>query len=151
MTLAHTDRTTPGGTKLGDGYQSLIAFAADADVSLWEKTVTPPGITVGGSVDTTTMRNTAWRTKAPKKLKELSDMSLTASYDPAVYNDIVAMVGVNQSITVTFPDGQSLTFYGWLDSFTPSEISEGEQATADITVVCGNQDTDGAEIAPVTA
>lgn len=136
---------------IDDGFATLVSFSLSPTVKFREKTVTPPGITVGGSVDTTTMRNTAWRTKAPKKLKELSDMSLTASYDPAVYNDIVAMVGVNQSITVTFPDGQSLTFYGWLDSFTPSEISEGEQATADITVVCGNQDTDGAEIAPVTA
>jgi hypothetical protein len=136
---------------IDDGFATLVSFSLSPTVKFREKTVTPPGITVGGSVDTTTMRNTAWRTKAPKKLKELSDMSLTASYDPAVYDDIVAMVGVNQSITVTFPDGQSLTFYGWLDSFTPSEISEGEQATADITVVCGNQDTDGAEIAPVTA
>lgn len=58
MTLAHTTRSAPGGTKLGDGFSTKIAFAADADVSLWEKTVTPPGVDGGDAVDTSTMHNT---------------------------------------------------------------------------------------------
>jgi len=137
--------------RMDDGFSTTIGFADLPAVEFYEKTVTPPGVSGGGENDTTTMLNTAWRTKSPKQLKTLSESSLTVAYDPACYDDIVGANGVNnnQLITITFPDGSTLAFWGWIDEFTPGEIVEGEQPTAECTIICSNQNAVGAETAPV--
>lgn len=137
--------------RLDDGYQTLLSFAADATVKFYEKTVTPPGVDGGGEVDTTTMLNTTWRTRNPKALISLSNASMTVAYDPACYPEIIALVNVNTAITVTFPDGDTLVFWGWLNSFTPGANTEGEQPTAEIEIIPSNQDASGDEIAPAWA
>jgi len=136
-------------SRLDDGFPTLIEFAEDSAVSFWEKEVTPPGMDGGGENDTSTMRNTTWRTKAPKGLVSLTEASLTAAYDPEVYDSVVAMVNVNQLITITFSDGATLAFWGWLNEFTPGAVVEGEQPTADVTIIASNQNADGVETAPV--
>jgi hypothetical protein len=135
--------------RLDDGYQTLVSFNIDPTVLFYEKTVTPPGIDGGGETDTTTMLNTTWRTRNPKALITLANASMVVAYDPATYPEIVALVNVNNLITVTFPDGDTLAFWGWLDSFTPGEHVEGEQPTAEITIVPSNQNASGTETAPV--
>ena len=93
----------------------------------------------GGANDTTTMRNTLYRTKAAKKLITMTPMTLVVSYDAIFYDDIIAMIATNQLITITFPDTSTLAFYGWLDKFVPGNIVEGEQPTATITIEPSNQ------------
>ena len=137
--------------RIDDGFATLIEFAEDSDVQMWEKEVTPPGVDGGGENDTSTMRNTAWRTRAPKGLKTLTEASAVVAYDPAVYNEIVAMLNVNQEITITFADDSTLVFWGWLNEFTPGAAVEGEQPTADITIIASNQNDSGTETAPVYA
>jgi hypothetical protein len=138
--------------RLDDGYSTKIQFTVGAGASgttIWEKTVTPPGVSAGGEIDITTMHNVTWRTRNPKALKTLSNASFTAAYDPIFYDDLLAMIGVNQLITIEFPDGDSLDFWGWLDEFTPGANSEGEQPTADCTIIPSNKDNSGAEVAPI--
>jgi len=137
--------------RIDDGYQTLISFAADATVLLYEKTVTPPGIDGGGEVDTTTMLNATWRTRNPKALITLSNASMVAAYDPGVYPEIVALVNVNNLITCTFPDDSTLAFWGWLNTFTPNEHAEGAQPTAAVDIIPSNQNDSGVETAPVWA
>jgi len=136
-------------SRIDDGFSTTVGFELSPTVKFWEKQVTPPSITGGGSNDTTTMRNTTWRTLAPKQLKSLGQAKLSAAYDPAVYTDILSMIQVNQLITVTFPDGSTYSFYGWVDEFTPGAIAEGAQPTADVTIICSNQNESGEETAPV--
>lgn len=136
-----TARQTPVGIILGDGFSTKIAFARDPDVSFWEKTVGPPGIDGGEAIDQTTMHNVAWRTKSARTLKTLTDSSLTVAYDPNVYNNIIDnLINMAGSITVHFPDGSKLDFYGYLQSFEPDDLTEGEQPTATITIVVTNFD-----------
>jgi hypothetical protein len=135
--------------RIDDGFATLIEFAEDSDVQMWEKEVTPPGVSGGGENDTSTMRNTTWRTKSPKGLKSLSESSLVVAYDPAVYDEIIAMVNVNQQITITFADDSTLVFWGWIDEFTPGAAMEGEQPTAEVTIIPSNQNASGTETAPV--
>lgn len=135
--------------RIDDGYATLIGFSEDSDVQMWEKEVTPPGVSGGGENDTTTMQNTTWRTKSPKGLISLSECSLVVAYDPAVYDEIVAMVNVNQQITITFPDDSTLVFWGWIDEFTPSANVEGEQPTAEVKIIPSNQNDSGVETAPI--
>jgi hypothetical protein len=135
-------------TRLDDGYQTLISFDEDPDVVFYEKTVTPPGIDGGGEVDITVMANTTYRTRNPKALITTGNASLTVAYDPAVYDEIIALVNVNTLITITFSDGSTLDFWGWLNTFTPGECQEGEQPTAEIEIIASNQNDLGVETAP---
>ena len=135
--------------RIDDGHGTIIAFADNPSVKLYEKEITPPGISGGGANDTTTMHNSAWRTMAPKQLKTMTECSFTAAYDPAVYTEILTMINNNQQITLTFADGSTLIFWGWLDEFTPNAVVEGEQPTAEITIIPSNQNDSQVETAPV--
>lgn len=132
-----------------DGFSTILSFAADPTVLFEQRAVTPPGVSGGGPIDTTTMSNTTWRTKSPKSLVDLTEAALTVVYDPATYDEIIALVNVNNLITVTFPDGSTLDFWGWLDSFTPGENTEGDQPTASISVQPSNVNGSDVETAPV--
>lgn len=136
---------------LTDGFSTLIEFAADTDAVFYEKEVQPPGVEGSGGHDTSTMRHTKWRTMYPGNLVTLTEFSLTVAYDPAVYDDIVDnLIQVNTAITITFSNGGTLVFYGWLESFIPDNAVEGEQPTATITVIPSNtHSTTFAETAPV--
>ena len=146
------DRGTPGGLLLQDGYQSLVTFKEDFEIKFWEKTITPPGLDGGDAIALTTMHNTAWRTFAARGLKTLTEMTLVCAYDPDVYTDgteIAAAINRDDTITVTWHDGSQLAFFGFLQKFEPSDLTEGEQPEATITIVATNMDSDGAEQAPV--
>jgi len=134
---------------LKDGFSTTISVAGTTFI---EKTLTPPGISAGGAIDTTNMRSTAWRTKRPKSILELLDSGISVQWDPAAYTAIKADLGVNQEIIVTFPDGDILAFYGWIDTFDPGEMQEGEEPLADVTIIASNTDsTVGATLGDETA
>ncbi len=136
--------------RLRDGFSTQVSFSLNPTVSFLEITVTPPGIDGGGPNDTTTMRNTSLRTMQPKYLKTLTPMTVTANYDSDVFDpaDVFAMINVNQEITVLFPDGAELTFWGFLNSFIPGTHVEGSQPVATLNIVPTNQDNDYVEQEP---
>lgn len=145
---------------LTDGFKTTITFTSSALASaalvtelMEEQEITPPGISGGGPNDTTSMRNSEWRTRYPKQLKTLTAAPLTIKYDPELYDLINDMINDNQEITVTFPDESTLVFWGWVDSFTPNACVEGEQPTAAMVLEPSNMDgdNDNAEIAPAYA
>lgn len=143
-------RSTPSGILLPDGYQTLISFTANTSVSFWEKTVKPPGADGGDPIQQTTMHNIAWRTMAPRALKTLTESTCVAAYDPNVFNQIISLINVRTSITVHFPDGSTLVFYGFLQKFEPSEMKEGDQPEATVTICPTNYDYSAhVEAAPV--
>lgn len=139
-TVLDMDTRSPAGIPLQDGYQTLIGLTLDPTIKLWEKTVTPPGVDGGDAVDFTTMHNTLWRTKAPRNLQEMTDISCTCNYDPDVYTNLLTAVNRADTITVLFPDGSKVAVYGYLQKFEPSDISEGDPPEASCTFVVTNWD-----------
>lgn len=137
---------------LVDGFATVIGMtgAAPGALTFVEKSVQPPDLDVGGGVDATNMRATRMRTQVPKSLITLGASKLTAYYDPIAYSSILAVMGINQIITIRFPDASTVLFRGWLNKFTPAEHREGEDALADIefmySSLTGGVNT---EIAPV--
>ena len=149
MPAANTARIAPVGIPLDDGFSTKIAFASDPDVSFWEKTVKPPGVDGGDAIEQTTMHNTAWRTMSSRSLKTLTPVTGTCAYDPVVYDQIVALINVEGSITVHFSNGDTLDFFGFLKSFDPGDNEEGSQPEASFEIVPTNTDpSDGSESAP---
>jgi hypothetical protein len=147
-----TARQSPAGIKLDEGFSTKITFARDPNIEFWEKTVKPPGLDGGDPVDTTTMHNVTYRTFNPRKLKTMTAMTTKAAYDPVAYDSILALINVKDTVTVTFSDGSTLAFYGYLQKFEPDDIDEGKQPEAGITIMPTNQHpTTGAETAAVLA
>lgn len=140
MPLVTTARQAPAGLELEDGFPTTIAFAENPAVAFWEKTVTPPGMDGGDAIEQTTMHNQTWRTFAARSLVTMTEMSVTAAWDPALYDDILALVNVEGSITVHFSNGDTVDFFGYLRVFEPQEMSEGEQPEAQITIQPTNRD-----------
>ena len=134
---------------LRDGHSTILTFANIPNVNFLEKEITPPGVDGGGENDVTTMRNEVWRTRQPKKLKTLTPLTLTVAYDPAIYDDVEAQLQVVQLVTITFPDGSEVDFFGWIDSFLPGPHVEGEQPTAEMTVIPSNENELQEEVSPV--
>lgn len=138
---ATTTRQTPAGIKLDEGFPTKIAFERDPDVSFWEKTTKPPAMDNGEAIDTTTAFNTGAKTKASRYLIEWLNGNSQVAYDPNVYNNIRSnLIRRNGSITVHFPDGSKLDFFGYLKSFDPDPHAEGEFPMATVEFVVTNWD-----------
>jgi hypothetical protein len=134
-------RGNPTGIPWPNGYRTLIAFAIAPAVMFWEKSVKPPKVDGGKAIDTTTMLNVNFKTKRPSALIEVADLSVTASYDNALYNYIlINMLNVEGSICVTHPNGLQQAFFGWLMAADPTENKEGTQPDVKLDICVSNWD-----------
>ena len=141
-----------------DGYQTLITFtsslltsAGEITLLMHEEEVTPPGVEGGDAIKVTSMRNSAWHTFVPQSLKTLTDGGALVSYDPELYEEMIAMINDNQAITITFPGTETLVFWGFVKSFIPGSQVIGSKPTANIVIVPTNRNggNSDVEIAPV--
>jgi hypothetical protein len=144
-----TPRVAPTGTRLEDGHPTFVTFSLDTNVEIWEIEVKPPGLDGGDAINTTTMHNVAVRTFGLRALYTMTETTITAAYDPIAYDSLRSMINREQTLTVTFPDGSTLAFFGGMTKFDPTGIKEGEMPTATMTIVPTDKDSTGAEQAPV--
>lgn len=137
-----TTRVDPvsGGIPLYDGFSTKVTVSGDTDIAFFEKSITPPSIDGGEAIDITTMFNSTWRTKVPRSLMELGDVSVTAAYDPVLYTELQSVINVNCTITVEFSDGSTLAFFGYVRTADFQEVSEGEQPEIQVTITPTNWD-----------
>jgi len=134
----------PDGIDLKDGYQTLIGFGEDTNISLWIKEVTPPGVEGGEPIDTTTMHNSTYITKIAQALIDLEPVSAVVGYDPDAYDECIAICNKDDSsdssFTIQFPDGSTLDCWGYLRSFKAQRLARGTYPLADIVLVPTNWD-----------
>ena len=145
------ERGTPAGLFLRDGFASLITFADNLTIELWEKEATAPGADGGDAIDTSTFHNVLYRTKWNRTLIEITDGAFTCAYDPTVLTTILALINVQKEITVTFNDLSTWAFWGYMKSFVPQNKTDGEQPEAQVEFVITNTDDTFAEEGPVVA
>lgn len=145
-------RLDPTGIKLENGYRSLITFAVDTDVSLWEIEVGHAGLDGGDPIDTTTMHNDLWRTKSPRALIDSSPFTFRFAFDPQVKSQLEDLINVRTTVTVTFRDGSTEAQYAFLQSVEFDPMVEGEMPTGTGTICPTNWDpTNFAEAGPALA
>lgn len=145
-----TARTIPAGDMLKNGYQTLITLSGAPDIDLWEKTVQPFSLDKGDAIDITTQHNLIVTTKAPNALFDLADGQATVAFDPAVLPDLLAQLGVEQTITYTLPNGGQYAVFGFFKSWVPNALARGTHPEATVTIVHTNVDpADGSEASPV--
>ncbi len=145
-----TARVVPVGTKMQNGYQTLIAFQNVPNLLIWERSVKPPGLSIGEKIGTSTMLNESYRTFAAPGLKEVTDGTSEVLFDPEVWSDIEDQIGVNQSITWHYPTGFTWSEWGYLQEMEPGDFTDGEAPTATLTFVATNWDPENCvEAGPV--
>ena len=121
-----------------DGFVTSLTFGG-CTLTICAKSITPPEMDSGGSIDITPMvTGRKYRIKSPKYLINLNSMNVTAAYDPVVYSQGMVIssraVGSNQLFVLTFPDGSTLEFWGAVEKMTFGENKEGEQPTVTLMI-----------------
>jgi hypothetical protein len=106
------------------------------------------GLDGGDPIDNTCLTNTAYITKQPQALMEVPDVPFTADYHPEDLALLTAEINKNQQLTLNFPDVGTLTFWGYLRSFTPNQVGRGEAWRANGVIVVTNLDGSAVETAP---
>ena len=81
----------------------------------------------------------------PKTLKDVETIAFEAHFDPAKY--VTAPVNSNELITITFPAGDSIAFYGYLQTFEVGDATEGELISCTGTIMVTNTNA-GTETGP---
>ncbi len=142
-------RGIPAGIQLEEGFSAKLAIENMLTISFWEKTVGVPAIEGGDPIDQSTMHNTTWMTQLPPTLKKLEPFTLTAAYDPNVISQAIAQCNINQTLTVSWPDGSTLAFFGWLRKIEFADMALGTLPECTVTLEASNLDGSGAEQAPV--
>jgi hypothetical protein len=138
----------PVATLLQDGFKTLIAITGVT--ALFEEIeVQPSALDAGGPISQSTMRNTRYRTSMGKKLITQGKLTVKVAYDPAVIPQMVGILGVNKSITKTFPNGNTVQFWGFVDKFTPDTMKEGDRPEATMEIEVTNLNASNAETGPV--
>src|SRR3990167_6685658 len=133
---------------LTDGYSTTYSFAADTTIELEEIEVTPPSIKGGGPISLSTMLNSAVRTQGPKSLYSVGQIAVTVAYDESKLADIIALVQVNNLLTITFPSGNKWNLWAWLEEFNPTGNKEGERPTANLVIEVSNRNASNVETPP---
>lgn len=134
---------------LENGFGTLITFSLNPNVKMREIDVTIPGIEGGEPIEQTTHRNEEARTFAPRSLVTITDGGATVAYDPAVVDEIMAMVNINQQVTYTYPDGATRVVWSYVRSFQQAGMTEGTRPTATVVIPATNRDDNGDEALPV--
>lgn len=95
-------------------------------------------------------KGTFSQTKIPDTLTHISNsMHALVLYRIDDYGKIYKLVGKSKLITITFEDGSTVFFYGYLAEIVPEEIYEGVKVScAQIIIIPTNYDEKYNEIMP---
>jgi len=147
-----TTRVAPVGTRIKDGYQSLITFATDPNVALWETEIgTPFGDEGGDPIDTTTQHNATRRSKAPRGLIDTENGTMTCAYTSTSRAQCRALINVRTTITIKYADATTSADFGYMKSFKPTGLTDGAMPLADVEFVFTGTDGSDNEEEPVVA
>lgn len=135
-----TARIVPVGAKMGNGFQTLVALQNVPTLLIWERSVKPPGMSIGDKIDTSTMLNASYKTFEAPALKEVTDGTAEVLFDPEVWSDIEDQIGQNQAITWHYPTGFTWTEWGYIQEMEPGDFTDGDAPTATLTYVATNWD-----------
>lgn len=110
--------------------------------------VQPPDVDGGGPIEVSSMNNILVRTKVHKHLYSLGVITAHVEWDPADYPALMTPpkdLNVNLAMAIVFPDLSILTFWAWIDKFTPTSHKEGELPTAEMKIEISNLTSAGVE------
>jgi len=132
--------------KVFDGKGTTMAWTTSSSFVVEKTRIKPPGSEVN-DIDITHLGNTNVRTMTPSQLSTITAVTFDGHHDPA----LTVPIGVNDTITVTFPDGSTLVFWGYLQNYEPGDIVEGAKMECSGTITISNRNASGVETKPAYA
>jgi hypothetical protein len=135
-----TARVAPVGIPLTEGFQVYLALSQDPNISIWEKSIKLPGVDMGDPIDISTQWNDEWTTMVSAALATLGEITVIGSFDPDVYNQLIAIKGVNGAITLHLPDGSTIDFFGYVKKAEAPDAKKKEQPDMTVTIQPTNYD-----------
>jgi hypothetical protein len=133
-------------SEITDGQGTTLTLVT-SDVTIRKMRVKTPGVSGGGKLNKTGLENTTWRTFSPKTLKELTNAEFEGYWDPAEH--LGAPVNTNQLIRITYPAGDKIEFWGFLDSLDGVESTEGNNVNCTGIIMPTCRNGSGVETDPV--
>lgn len=130
-----TARIQPTAIRLDDGHGSVVAFADDPDLEVYEVSVTPGAVDGGEEIVTTSHHNDTYTTKSPQHLIDNEPTVMECSYDPGKRSAIEARINDPGSITQAWPDGSYKAFWGYLKRAEFGPLVKGQQPRVTLTIV----------------
>lgn len=137
--------------RLKAAFKSVITFASQPSLALWTISFTPTGYDGGDPIDIATMEdvdstgaNARHRPTYPRERIMSTPGQAKVAYDPNTISLIISTLlnRTNDQITETFREGSTKAYWGWMRSFIPDELVEGQMPTA--TVAFHESDWDDA-------
>jgi len=128
-------RVVPTSWKIDQGYRITITNSADTDVSLFEVEVTPGGLDNGDPIDTSTQFNNKYHTRRPRALMKADGAKIKAQLAAGTRKQVDLLIGVEATITETYPDGSTYCYYGYFKSVKFDTFKEGEKPMCEVEVV----------------
>jgi hypothetical protein len=126
---------------LCDGWSTIVeVYSSDGGALLPElylraRSVKLPALNGGSPIDTHTMYNREFVTKAAQGLAEYEDLTMQCQYDVKAYVQIyLNALNVNRFYKVLLPDKSMFSFWGCMYKFDPAELRKGEFPLAEVTV-----------------
>jgi len=95
-----------------------------------ERSVQPPSVGLTGKLDTSSSANAGaivagspivFKTYIPSLFAEAKDITAEVLYSTAKYTACLGAIGVEENCSITFQDGQTVPFRGWLADFDASQ------------------------------
>lgn len=83
-----------------------------------------PSLKMGGPNNLTTFDNVRWETKAPKQIIKVGQIKFKCTYKEESLDLIIANLGKNSKLTITFDSGSTWVVWGWLEEFNPDTDTE---------------------------
>lgn len=116
------------------GHNIIVTFSESGGPTLYCKSLTPPGITLGDKKEITTLNTNTAKAFVSGDLPEREDVTLTAMLDPEDEAKVLGILGKTQTITFTYTaittyganrtaPSETKAYLGWINSWTPQEIS----------------------------
>lgn len=106
------------------------------------------GLDGGEPIDNTCLTNTLFVTKQPQALVEVPDIAFTCDYHPEDLALLKAEINKNQELQIVFYGLGTLTYWGYLRSFTPNQVGRGEAWRASGVIVVTNLNGSAIETPP---
>lgn len=126
---------------LKDGIGTIITFTLGPFPPLYgEVELTPPGFNMGGPIDMTGLRTTGWVPQAPKSLKAGQPANVKVMFDPALVPAVWQVAGKNQTISIRWPTGATLNWWGWIEELSFEPHQTGQRPLASMVLQPSNLD-----------
>lgn len=138
-------------TRIDNGFSTTVEFDLNPTLEFYEVEVQPPGWDGGPPINTSTMRNDTLETFSPAALMTMTPITISAAYTADAFHlttGIKSMINVNQEITVSLPNGSTITFWGYVQSWIPPTHSKNVRPMAAIHIQPTNTNNSKVETLP---